>query len=124
MFLPLAVLGAQRDLRKRGMITFVPRVPSPSPTSLRNSTPRWARLTAPGLASPEPPPISAASELVWCGAMNGGAVISGVSGASRPATECTAVTSSASWSVSSGNSPTIRWASMVLPVPGGPVSSR
>lgn len=42
---------------------------------------------------PEPPPISAATELVWCGATKGGTVISGASGASKPATECTAVTS-------------------------------
>ena len=35
--------------------------------SSRNSTPRCARLTAPGRASPVPPPTSAATLDVWCG---------------------------------------------------------
>ncbi|SHT45270.1 Uncharacterised protein [Mycobacteroides abscessus subsp. abscessus] len=45
--------------------------------SSRNSTPRWAMLTAPGFAVPEPPPTSAATLDVWCGATNGGSVING-----------------------------------------------
>ena len=55
--------------------------------SSRNSTPRCARLTAPGRAIPEPPPTSAATLEVWCGATNGGLVISGASPVSSPATE-------------------------------------
>ena len=51
---------------------------------------------APGLASPEPPPTSAVTLEEWCGAMNGGRVISGMSSESKPATEWIAVTSSAS----------------------------
>ena len=64
--------------------------------SSRNKTPRWARLTAPGRANPEPPPTKAATLDVWCGATNGGRVISGVPPDNSPATEWIAVTSSAS----------------------------
>jgi hypothetical protein len=74
---------------------------------------------APGLAIPAPPPTSAATLEVWWGAMNGGRVISGVSGDSVPATEWIAVTSSASLSDSGGSSPGSRWASIVFPIPGG-----
>ena len=42
-----------------------------SGNSSRNSTPLCARLTSPGRGMPEPPPISPASEMVWCGARNG-----------------------------------------------------
>ena len=52
--------------------------------SSRNSTPRCARLTAPGRAIPVPPPTSAATLEVWCGATNGGRVISGVSPRQHP----------------------------------------
>ena len=92
--------------------------------SSRNSTPRWARLTAPGRANPEPPPTSAATLDVWCGATNGGRVISGVLPDRRPATEWIAVTSSDSPSDSGGSSPGRRCASIVLPTPGGPVIIR
>ena len=92
--------------------------------SSRNSTPRWARLTAPGRAIPLPPPTIAATLEVWCGATNGGRVISGVLPDSRPATEWIAVTSSASLSLSGGNKPGSRCASIVFPTPGGPVSIR
>ncbi len=73
---------------------------------------------------PDPPPTSAATLDEWCGAMNGGRVISGVRSQSSPATEWIAVTSNASLSASSGNNPGSRWASIVLPTPGGPVSMR
>ena len=43
---------------------------------------------------------------------------------SSPATECTVVTSSDSSKVSGGSSPGRRLASIVLPAPGGPTSSR
>ena len=42
-----------------------------SGNSSRNSTPLCARLTSPGRGEPEPPPMSPASEMVWCGARNG-----------------------------------------------------
>ena len=42
-----------------------------SGNSSRNSTPLCARLTSPGRGMPMPPPISPASEMVWCGERNG-----------------------------------------------------
>jgi hypothetical protein len=78
---------------------------------------------APGRASPVPPPTSDANEALWCGQISGGVDSSGAEGESRPATEWIPVTSRACSPDSSGSSPTSRWASMVLPVPGGPVSS-
>ena len=62
----------------------------------------------------------AAADAVWCGSTNGGTVTSGAPGASMPATECTAVTSSASAADSGGSSPGSRVASIVFPAPGGP----
>lgn len=81
-------------------------------------------LTAPGFAVPEPPPTSAATLDVWCGATNGGSVINGRRAVKRPATECTAVTSSASSWRSGGSRPGKRCASIVFPIPGGPVNIR
>ena len=87
------------------------------------SVPRCASDTAPGLASPLPPPTSAAIDVEWCGATNGGVRVSPSAG-STPATERMAASASASSEESSGSSPAIRCASIVLPVPGGPTSSR
>ena len=42
-----------------------------SGNSSRNSRPLCAKLTSPGRGMPCPPPISPASEMVWCGARNG-----------------------------------------------------
>ena len=42
-----------------------------SGNSSRNSMPLCARLTSPGRGVPMPPPISPASEMVWCGERNG-----------------------------------------------------
>ena len=41
-----------------------------SGSSSRNSTPLWASDTSPGRGT-APPPISPASEMVWCGERNG-----------------------------------------------------
>ncbi len=87
-----------------------------------NSTPRCASETAPGRAMPLPPPTSAAIELEWWGATNGGTVLSAPPAGSRPATDRMAASASASAGASRGSSPTNRWASIVLPVPGGPTS--
>jgi hypothetical protein len=73
---------------------------------------------------PTPPPMRDAMDAEWCGAMSVGTVMSGTLGDSLPAMEWMAVTSSASFGVSGGNSPVMRSANMVLPVPGGPTSSR
>lgn len=71
---------------------------------------------------PVPPPTNALTDVEWCGAMNGGDVISGRALVSSPATEWIAVTSSASDSVSGGRIPGRRCASIVFPIPGGPVN--
>jgi len=48
----------------------------------------WCASDAwPGRITPVPPPTIAAMDAVWCGAQNGGVVISPDPGGSRPATE-------------------------------------
>ena len=69
-----------------------------------------------------PPPTSAATDAVWCGARNG-RVTSRPRGR-RPGGRVDRVTSSASSSVSGGRIVARRRASIVLPTPGGPVSRR
>lgn len=59
----------------------------------------------------------------WCGARNGRARVSAPL-AIRPATECTIDVSSSSCAVSGGRMPGMRWASIDLPEPGGPVNNR
>ena len=66
-----------------------------SGASSRNSTPRWAREAAPGRGRPVPPPTSAVTVAVWCGSSNGGRAPGRRPASSVPATEWTAVTSSA-----------------------------
>jgi len=68
--------------------------------------------------------LTATDEAVWCGARNGGTETSGRPGGSNPATEWIRVTSSASSGGNRGKIPGSRRASIVLPVPGGPPSSR
>ena len=74
--------------------------------------------------TPLPPPTIAALVAVWCGAQNGGSVSSGLPAGRVPATEWIAVTSSAASGSSRGSTVGSRSASMVLPTPGGPSSSR
>ena len=64
-----------------------------SGSSSSKRTPRCARLASPG-RGPRPPPTIAGADAVWCGARNGGVVISGCSGGRSPATEWIRVTSS------------------------------
>ena len=70
-----------------------------------------------------PPPTSATSETVWCGARKGRLETRPVPGDTSPATEWMAVTSSASSNVSGGRTPPSRLAIIVFPAPGGPMSS-
>ncbi len=97
---------------------------SNSGASSRNRQPWWASEAAPGRMMPLPPPTIAALVAVWCGAQNGGSMISGWRGGRRPATEWMELTSRASASSSGGKIVGNRSASMVLPTPGGPRSSR
>src|ERR1044072_3544807 len=93
-----------------------------SQASSRNRMPRCALLIAPGLARPTPPPTRAGPDVEWCGATKGATVMSGASGDSKPATECTAVTDRDCSIDRLGRRPGSLRASMVLPVPGGPTS--
>ncbi len=76
--------------------------------------PSCARLSSPGLGC-APPPTSATSEMVWCGARNGRVLTRPAPPGSRPATEWMDVTSRASASVSGGRMPARLLAIMVLP---------
>ena len=91
-----------------------------SGSSSRNSTPLCESETSPGRGM-IPPPISPASEIVWCGARNGRVLTNPAAASSTPATLWILVVSSASSNVSGGNTPETRLASMVLPEPGGPI---
>jgi len=87
-----------------------------------NSTPRCARVTAPGLPNPEPPPTKAGTVAVWCGASNGGTSL--MPNERRvPLNERIDATSNCSSSVNGAMMPGKREASIVLPVPGGPIIS-
>src|SRR5438552_336637 len=92
-----------------------------SGSSSMKSTPRWASVTSPGRIG-FPPPRSAASEMEQWGARTGRLVTSGRP-SRRPATLWIIVTSIASSSASGGRIDGRRRASMVLPEPGGPMSS-
>ena len=92
-----------------------------SGSSSRNSTPLWASDTSPGRGDC-PPPISAACEIVWCGALKGRRA-SRPPAAIFPATECILVVSSASSRDSGGRMVGILRASIVLPEPGAPIIS-
>ena len=94
-----------------------------SGSSSRRSTPLCARLASPG-RGPGPPPTIAAIDALWCGARNGGRVISGLSADKSPATEWMRVTSSWSRGFIGGRIDGRRRPSIVFPVPGGPASSR
>src|SRR5699024_2461914 len=89
-----------------------------------SSTPACAREIAPGRGRPGPPPTKAAVEAVWWGFSKGGVVRTPPRASNRPSTERIAETVWASWASSGGRMLGRREAIMVLPVPGGPVSSR
>src|SRR5438094_4437884 len=91
-----------------------------SGSSSKKSTPLWASDTSPGRGI-TPPPISPASEMVWCGARNGRAPTRPEGESSTPATLWILVVSSASSKVKGGRIEGMRLASMVLPEPGGPI---
>jgi hypothetical protein len=91
-----------------------------SGSSSRNSSPLCASETSPGRGI-MPPPISPASEMVWCGERNGRCVTSPCSASSTPATEWILVVSSASSKLSGARIDGSRLASMVFPEPGGPI---
>jgi len=94
---------------------------SNSGNSSRNNTPLCASEISPGRGMP-PPPMSAAPEAEWCGARNGRRIQCAGLKPLGPS-DCIAAASSASVSLSAGKMPGRRLASMVLPVPGGPVIS-
>ena len=71
-----------------------------------------------------PPPTIAGADAPWWGARKGGTETSARPGGSNPETEWMRVTSSASSRASVGRMPGSRRASIVFPVPGGPMSRR
>src|SRR5581483_1850264 len=86
---------------------------------VQNSTPWWASETSPGRRYEPPPPSKPASEMEWWGDLKGRAERSPAL-PSRPAIECSCVTSSASARERAGRMVASRRASMVLPAPGEP----
>lgn len=93
-----------------------------SGSSSKNRTPLCARLASPGRAE-GPPPIMPTVEVPVCGLRNGRSSISPAGGSSA-ASDQILVTSIASARASRGSRPGRRRASIVLPEPGGPRSSR
>jgi hypothetical protein len=71
----------------------------------------------------EPPPMRPASEIEWWGERKGRVVTRAALAGSKPLIEWILVHSSASSKESGGRIVTIRFASIVLPEPGGPTSS-
>src|SRR5712691_8299673 len=71
----------------------------------------------------EPPPIRPASETEWWGERKGRVVTSAALAGKRPEMEWILVHSNASSKERGGRMLTIRFASMVLPEPGGPTRS-
>ena len=92
-----------------------------SGSSSRKSTPLWARETSPGRGM-LPPPMRPASEMVWCGERKGRC------GRGRASRRGGRRRSGSSWSralpraTAAARMEGRRLASMVLPVPGGPMS--
>ena len=90
----------------------------PEPPEKR--TPLWARLTSPGRGEPEPPPIRPASEMVmWSAKRAASHQPAARLKHSRDAVDHRRLT--ASPKVSDGRMPAKRFASIVLPDPGGPI---
>src|SRR3989344_3358550 len=95
---------------------------SNSANSSRKSTPLWAKVISPGFGY-VPPPTSDTYEEVWCGFLNGRVLIISSSDFNAPAMECILVTSRASFFDSGGRMDANARASIVFPVPGGPIIS-
>ena len=93
-----------------------------SGSSSRNSTPLWLMEISPGLGL-VPPPTRPALDTVWWGLRKGRFVTMGSLALSVPMTEQIWVISSASSQVISGKIPGRRFESILLPEPGGPMSS-
>lgn len=94
-----------------------------SGSSSAKSTPLCASDISPGWGL-SPPPTSATSEMVWCGARNGRCAMSDVPRGSLPATLCICVVSRLSARVRGGSMDGRRFAIMDLPLPGGPTMMR
>ncbi len=93
-----------------------------SGSSSKKSTPLCERETSPGLGT-WPPPISAMSDIVWWGFLNGRFVIRALLLLIRPATLWILVVSMDSSKVIGGSMEGMRLASIVFPEPGGPIIS-
>ena len=87
-----------------------------------NSTPLCASEISPGRGV-LPPPVNPAIEMEWCGDRNTRFFSSGTPLGRKPAAEWILVVSTASSKLISGRIEGRRLASMLLPVPGGPISS-
>ena len=94
-----------------------------SGNSSAKRTPLCAKDISPGCGL-KPPPTSATSLIVWCGALNGRCDISDVPRCSLPATLCICVVSKLSESDRGGNIDGRRFAIIDLPEPGGPTMMR
>src|SRR5262245_22866167 len=93
---------------------------SNSGSSSKNNNPLCASDTSPGLGI-APPPIKPASEIVWCGDRKGRVLINPYFSVS-PTTLWIFVDSRASSNSKGGRIVGIRFASIVFPEPGGPIS--
>ena len=93
-----------------------------SGSSSRNKTPLWANEISPGFGM-FPPPERPAAETVWWGARKGRVWIKEVFGGIIPAMECSFVVSMVSSNVIGGKIEGKRFASILFPEPGGPISS-
>ena len=91
-------------------------------SSSRNSTPLCASEISPGRGI-LPPPVSPTIEMEWCGERYTRVFSSGTPAGKNPAAEWILVVSTASSKLISGRMEGRRLASMLLPVPGGPISS-
>ena len=115
--LEMVTIPSSRGCRRTSRTCFLN-----SGDSSRKSTPLWARETSPGLGV-FPPPISPASDMVWCGALNGLMDKNGLPFLSIPMTLYILVVSRASSKVRSGKIVGSLLAIMVFPDPGGPFMS-
>ena len=87
----------------------------------KNNTPLWARVISPGLTF-NPPPAIALAVMVWWGLLKGLFVIK-LSPLSSPAILCIFVISIHSLKSGAGKIVAMREATIVFPLPGGPIKS-